>query len=607
MKFMLRIVHRAGIAAALIAGLALSACASKQANDAMASAGVASPGSQQDFVVNVGDRVFFEIRFHRAHAAVARDPRQAGAVAAAVRQLHVHGRRPRRRARHARIQHRARRPPRPDRARLSGRPGHPDLGACARCPTARSGRSRSATTSRAGRRTAARSPCSAPPPDGRSCRPWLKPSIAGAPQGAGLLCGAANMTSHTLVLIGRYATHRRQLEVLRHEQRDIPRAYRQRRSPRRFAFDRAAAQDGAVAAVGARPHVRQPAAGRRSAAGPRPGRRPSRCCASSASRSMLRQVTGTDRAVAVPQPAARSADPQHGRQSGRPSRRPGQGAAAPPRTVRADGQPLPPVRGRARRFSPARFRRRRPRVPGRRSDVFDPTQNPNAPGVPRTLGSLSSDGAPHEPPPIVTAEPPVGAPGGRGAGAPLDLSTLATGRPPARRAGPAAAGRRLAQRAAACCRRRRRAIPAPPARSRRSRRPPSSRRTIYDLAYGYVLRKDYALAEDDLRRVPEEVSERSPRSRRAILARRKPVPAPALRRRGAVLPRPVDQASARHAKAPDALLRLGQSLAALKQKEMACATLAEIGRKYPQGVQQREAGRRARAEACPAADDAARR
>src|SRR5687767_15865176 len=60
MKFMLRIVHRAGIAAALIAGLALSACANKQANDAMASAGVASPGSQQDFVVNVGDRVFFE-------------------------------------------------------------------------------------------------------------------------------------------------------------------------------------------------------------------------------------------------------------------------------------------------------------------------------------------------------------------------------------------------------------------------------------------------------------------------------------------------------------------------------------------------------------------
>jgi peptidoglycan-associated lipoprotein len=50
-----------GLAAALIAGLALSACANKQnANDSLASAGIATPGSQQDFVVNVGDRVFFE-------------------------------------------------------------------------------------------------------------------------------------------------------------------------------------------------------------------------------------------------------------------------------------------------------------------------------------------------------------------------------------------------------------------------------------------------------------------------------------------------------------------------------------------------------------------
>ncbi|MEA2981594.1 MAG: peptidoglycan-associated lipoprotein [Alphaproteobacteria bacterium] len=60
MTSVLRKFRGAGIAAALIAGLALSACASKQANDSLASAGVATPGSQQDFVVNVGDRVFFE-------------------------------------------------------------------------------------------------------------------------------------------------------------------------------------------------------------------------------------------------------------------------------------------------------------------------------------------------------------------------------------------------------------------------------------------------------------------------------------------------------------------------------------------------------------------
>jgi peptidoglycan-associated lipoprotein len=56
----LRFVRHAGLAFALITGLAVSACANKQATDSLASAGVATPGSQQDFVVNVGDRVFFE-------------------------------------------------------------------------------------------------------------------------------------------------------------------------------------------------------------------------------------------------------------------------------------------------------------------------------------------------------------------------------------------------------------------------------------------------------------------------------------------------------------------------------------------------------------------
>ena len=37
----------------------------------------------------------------------------------------------------------------------------------------------------------------------------------------------------------------------------------------------------------------------------------------------------------------------------------------------------------------------------------------------------------------------------------------------------------------------------------------------------------------------------------------------------------------------------------MKQKEMSCATLAEVGRKYPKAPATREAGRRARAEACP--------
>jgi len=56
-----KIVRGAQIAAVLVAALAISACANKPGDEAqMNAAGAATPGSQQDFVVNVGDRVFFE-------------------------------------------------------------------------------------------------------------------------------------------------------------------------------------------------------------------------------------------------------------------------------------------------------------------------------------------------------------------------------------------------------------------------------------------------------------------------------------------------------------------------------------------------------------------
>jgi peptidoglycan-associated lipoprotein len=52
------------IAVALAAALMMSACARNGAvdpnNPALSNASAATPGSQQDFVVNVGDRVFFE-------------------------------------------------------------------------------------------------------------------------------------------------------------------------------------------------------------------------------------------------------------------------------------------------------------------------------------------------------------------------------------------------------------------------------------------------------------------------------------------------------------------------------------------------------------------
>ena len=56
----LNIFRGARIAAALLVALAISACAANKTPDQAGLAGAAAPGSQQDFVVNVGDRVFFE-------------------------------------------------------------------------------------------------------------------------------------------------------------------------------------------------------------------------------------------------------------------------------------------------------------------------------------------------------------------------------------------------------------------------------------------------------------------------------------------------------------------------------------------------------------------
>jgi peptidoglycan-associated lipoprotein len=59
MKSSMRILQGLKLAAVLAVALSMGACANKNLSaDSMASA--ATPGSQQDFVVNVGDRVFFE-------------------------------------------------------------------------------------------------------------------------------------------------------------------------------------------------------------------------------------------------------------------------------------------------------------------------------------------------------------------------------------------------------------------------------------------------------------------------------------------------------------------------------------------------------------------
>lgn len=202
-------------------------------------------------------------------------------------------------------------------------------------------------------------------------------------------------------------------------------------------------------------------------------------------------------------------------------------------------------------------------TPGGRSDVFDPNRNPNAPGAPRQLGNTNA-------PAPADNEPPVGAPGGRAAGAPLDLTTMASDSP-AQSVPMASATPMVPQQSA----------PPRQVNTQVATLPPSaSPQDQYDLAYGYVLRKDYALAEegfrDFLRKYPNEklVPDAQYWLGESLFQRQR-------YRDAAESFLAVSTKHEQSAKAPDALLRLGQSLAALKQKEAACATLAEVGRKFP--------------------------
>jgi tol-pal system protein YbgF len=171
------------------------------------------------------------------------------------------------------------------------------------------------------------------------------------------------------------------------------------------------------------------------------------------------------------------------------------------------------------------------------------------------------------PPAIVTDEEDVGVPGGRQPGAPLDLSTMA---------GAAARDPTLAPGA----------LPPPPPRNTNATGavatlpPTQTPRDEYDLGYGYLLRKDYALAEDTLR----SFLKKHPSDRLAADAQFWLGESMFQRqnyRDAATAFLDMSKKHETHPKAPDALLRLGQSLAALHERELACATLSEVTRKYP--------------------------
>jgi tol-pal system protein YbgF len=238
-----------------------------------------------------------------------------------------------------------------------------------------------------------------------------------------------------------------------------------------------------------------------------------------------------------------------------PPPRPGAQYSPPP------AAPQPPVIAAAP--PPAPIEPEPPPPPGRggRGDAFNPALNPAAPGAPRPLGTST---AATEPPPPVADAP---SPGPRQPGAPLDLSSASV--PPPSGAPPGGA------------------LPPPPpvnpsgTGAMQATLPPgNSPKDEFDLAYGYLQHKDYGPAADEfanfLRQYPSDrlapeaqfwmgealfQTQRYRDAAEAFLA--------------------VSTKYDTTARAPDALLRLGMSLAALGEKEAACASLGEVLRKYP--------------------------
>jgi tol-pal system protein YbgF len=194
---------------------------------------------------------------------------------------------------------------------------------------------------------------------------------------------------------------------------------------------------------------------------------------------------------------------------------------------------------------------------GHRGDAFDPSRNPNAPGAPRALGGGQMP---------ISGEA-VGSPGGREAGAPLDLANTSPRRPggyPASESAPSSTGGLTT-------------LP-----------PSATPRDEFDLGIGYMQRKDYALAEETMRNFTQKyptdalTGDAQYWLGESLFQRQK-------YREAAEAFLGVTTKYDTSAKAADALLRLGQSLAALKEKEAACAALGEVTRKYPRssaGVKQ---------------------
>ncbi len=230
----------------------------------------------------------------------------------------------------------------------------------------------------------------------------------------------------------------------------------------------------------------------------------------------------------------------------------------PPAQRRSDVQPMiPPAQPPRSDVQPMT-----PPAPGtaRRGDAFDPAAQPGAPGAPRTLGTtppsapLNAGVVQNPQGPIIDEPPP--------SDGPVDLSRAARGqaRIPAAPVAPPAASPGAA-------------TPLSPAAAT----PPKSE---YGAALELYRAGQYEGAENGLK----SFIGKNPKSR--LVADATYYLGETYYQRGrhreaAEQYLKVSTDYAETSRAPDSMLRLGMALQAMGAKEQACATLGEVGRKYP--------------------------
>lgn len=244
--------------------------------------------------------------------------------------------------------------------------------------------------------------------------------------------------------------------------------------------------------------------------------------------------------------------------SGRPPARNQSGSSSPP-----PGPPplVPPAQQRGSAPQPQDSVQQG----GSRRDVFDPSSAPNAPGAPRPLGSM-----PGSPPPGGDLQP-------RAPGTPLDLGSLANSGPaplPGTGAGfPQSRDDKSRDTRA-------------PAGQQAVLAPSGSPRDEFDLAYGAIQRRDYQLAVDGFRVfLANHAGSREPEAQRLLPEANYWMGEAYFQlkqyRDAAETFLTISTDFPNAVKAPDSLLRLGQSLASLGEKETACAALGHVSAKYP--------------------------